>query len=197
MYAEWETSANQKLEALLKKEASEMDNGAYFEALGNALWALNREPEAIWAYEKALTLSPWNTPARDALTTLQQRLSLPHETSFSFPLPLLYPTASLSFILLILLWRFNKLRLTTALAFTFCPLAIAISLWILPLHAIVLHSTSLVQAPAQNAPLVASDPLVPGLKIEVLDIEAEGTWLKVKDPKGNIGFVPFETLRVL
>ena len=197
MYAEWESKVNHDLEELLKQSPPENGNGRYYEALGNAFLALEQEPDAVWAYEKALSLAPWDSSARQNLATLQEKLALPHTSTFSLPLPVLYPSLALLFILLLVTWRWKKPRLIFAALSTLTFITLATALWILPLHGVLLHSSHLLQAPAKDSPRITKQPLPSGLKIEVLDTPLQGTWLKVKDLQGNIGYVPYESLRVL
>lgn len=190
-----ETAVNTHLETLLKKLPSESRNIPYLEALGRDLASLERLPEAIWAYQKVLALAPWNRSARHALHTLQVQLNLPTDPTFTFPLHPLYLLFAGSFILLLLLWRWQKPRWICGSLVSVTLILIAYATWLAPLYGVILKPTPLYQTP--HGPLVLAEPLHAGLTIEILAAQEEGTWLQVRDKKGNIGFVPFTFIRAI
>ena len=197
MYSEWETEVNSRLETLLKTEVSESSNGRFFEALGREFAALERNPDAIWSYEKALALAPWNMSARSELQAVQTKLALPSDTTIALPVSVLYQLFAFSFILFILLWRWKKPRLLFAALSFASLLIIAYAVWLAPLEGIVLNPTPLYQTPTSTAPLVISDPIPAGYKLEILAAEKDGQWLKVRDKHGNLGYIFYTTLRAI
>lgn len=205
MYAEWESKVNDELEGLLQQEAkaeealggTEAGNGRFYEALGQAFATLEQNPEAIWAYQKAVYLNPWNRSARESLQSLQHKLGLPPDVPFSMPLPFLYEGFALFFVLFLALWRWKGPRVIFASLSGCLLLAIAFEVWIAPLEGVLIRSTYLYQSRALDAPLVAQSPLVSGLRVEVLDTDEEGKWLKVKDGSGNIGFISYKVIRII
>ena len=199
-FSERETALNNDLERLLQtllKDPPEAGNGLFYEALGQKWEALGNFSEAIWAYQKALSLSPWNLSARKSLFALQEKEHLPKEAPLSLPLPILYQGFTLSFFLFIVLWRWFRWRLTFGISSLLILGLIAYTVWLTPLEGVLLYSTYLYQSPSPQAPLVIQDPLPSGLKIEIYEVEKEGKWLKVKDNKGNIGFISYDSIRLI
>ena len=72
--AEWENGVNRELEGLLT--GMEKGGAHYFAALGSAFSALERYPEAIWAYQTALSIFPWNSEVKRRLYEEQEKLFL-------------------------------------------------------------------------------------------------------------------------
>jgi hypothetical protein len=74
---------------------------------------------------------------------------------------------------------------------------LGIATWILPLQGIILQASDLTLFPSPAAPKVSEKPLPSGLRVKVLAYEEEGEWLKVQDPSGQVGFVPFSVIKVI
>ena len=176
-----ETKLNQELENSLK-------NGEWTQA-AHAFLGLNKPVEAEYYFEKALISSPWNEEIKAEINLIRKNLGLP-EASFSFwpPVDWLITLLSLS-LLLALIYR--PILYFSAV---FMVLTLLIH-YLSPIEAIMIKGDSLRLEPYMDSPSVKT--IRPGEKVEVLNQAEEGTFLKIKDNQGQIGFILFEKIRTL
>lgn len=195
---EIEEKLNQTIEPYLKAEREgQADSAPFWAALGNSYRGLERKPEAVWAYQKSLTMNPWNREVRANLSHLQEELLVPKSYPFLPPETLFYQLFALFFILFFFSSRFPKLRAGFGLFSLLTLLWIAFNTWFMPAEGIIMTPSDMTQLPTVFSPKVSSSPLKPGLKVEVLSYEEEGEWLKIRDETGKIGFVPFNAIKVI
>jgi hypothetical protein len=193
-----EEKLNQTLLPFLVEETdSEPTDASYYEQLGRAYEAMERSPEAIWAYQKSLTLNPWNPSTQAALFALQEKRGLPQEAPKYPPNFLVYLIFAMGFVAALLFWRRKPVRTLGGAIALSALVWMGISTWILPLQGILLEGVDMTLFPSLAAPKVSETPLPAGLRVKVLDYEEEGEWLKVQDPSGQVGFVPFSVIKVI
>lgn len=198
MYREWETKVNEAAAPFLEAEAKTSSHSAsFYEGLGNNFLVMGKEPYAIWAYQKSLSLYPWNSSLKISLHTLQEKEGVPKVSNYMIPEAWLYQGFTLFFICLILLWKFKTAKIFFGGLTGLMLLLLAFSVWVMPTKGVIVKSTFLHQLPSSTSPIVVKNPLPSGIQIDVLSYEAEGKWLKIKDGEGNIGFIFYNSLRVI
>lgn len=198
--SEWETKLNRELESPLSDLVEHPLGGqgaSFYSHLARAFAELERYPESIWAYQKAYSLNPLNYVTKASLFDEQKKLQLPEDASFRVPLFIWYASFFLFLLLTILTFRFKIISILFGLVAAFSLLGTFYSLWITPLEGVLLRSTYLYQSPSKQSAQVSLEPLPSGLKIEVLGFEEEGKWLKVKDKESNIGYIFYDSLKVI
>lgn len=198
MYEEWETKLNFNLTPYLERELrGGEDNFEFYEGLGRAFLAFEKEPDAIWSFQKALTYKPWDSTLKNQLYQIQSKEGLPQNSPWMIPEPLLYQGFAVFFILLLFFWKSKTAQIFFGSFSLILLLLIAFSVWVIPASGIILKSTFLHQLPSTLSPIVIEEPLPSGLKVDIVSFESDGKWLKIKDSDGNIGFIFYETLRVI
>jgi tetratricopeptide (TPR) repeat protein len=218
--AERKTEFNNALESYLKLEEKydpQHGNGKLYYNIGNAYFQLQEYPMAILYYYKALNLSPNTSRIEHNLnialskldlkpipktSTLQNlfffynRLSLPARFQIFFFLALI-AIAAFSIYLWTALSRFKLI------GFCFTGLA---SLMLLGFiygyffeypQGVVVKSTFLSRGAGPFFSKVVDEPLRAGNKVVIYQSEEEGHWLKIEDAKGNMGYVPYESVRFI
>ncbi len=181
-FYETEERLNVKLEKSLE-DARDADSAFYLEAL-------NRPVEALYYYEKASSLNPWNQEIKQKLTELKRKNSFNVSDRFIIdPIPWLITFFSLVMIVSIL-FKSKLLYLFSAGLFG----VILILHFLLPIHALMVEGDALKIAPYPEAPTLAK--IERGEIVDVIGEAEEGKYLKIKDKEGKIGFISFEKIRI-
>lgn len=180
-FYEEETSLNKQLnESLINEEWSRA--ALYFEAL-------DKPYEAIYYYEKALKVNPWNYNLKNAVDAIRDKNEI-QTKDYPFPIPMEFLVAAISFVLIAsllyrpLIWG----------AIVLIPIALIFH-YLSPIQAILLNADSLRMEPFEEATSVKL--VKAGEKVEVIGEEKEGHYLKIKDSEGKIGYILFEKIRII
>ncbi|MFN4173749.1 MAG: hypothetical protein ACK4HV_01420, partial [Parachlamydiaceae bacterium] len=176
-----ETKLNQELESSLKNEE--------WTRAANAFLGLNMPVEAEYYFEKALKLNPWNDALKNEIDGIRSRLDLPPASYSFWP-----PTEWLIFLLSISLILALIFRSFLYAACIILVLTLIVH-YLAPIEAIMIKGDLLRMEPYLDAPGVKV--IRPGEKVEVLNEAEEGTFLKIRDNQGQIGFILFEKIRTL
>lgn len=184
--------------------------------LGNTYYQLQEYPWAILYYEKALALSPYDKEAAHHLKLSQKELSLAHppQTSWAVFLSFL-PRFSLQkslflfgiCLLLILLlssfylwmpFRFIAISriLSSCFAIIFFCYAVYAN-YFAPIEGILVKASFLYKGAGPNYPHAMESPLLSGEKVTVIDLTNDGKWIKISTSQGNIGYIYYETFRLI
>lgn len=218
--AERKAEFNKALETYLKMEESydpSFGNGKFYYNIGNTYFQLQEYPLAILYYYKALRLSPGNPRASHNLdvalakldlkpavhtSTLRNlfffyyRLSLPVRLQFFFFLALIaFGAFSVHLWYPSMRWKiaggiFGVLAATMLLGFAY-------GYFFENSEAVVMKSTFLYRGAGNYFTKVVEEPLRAGNKVVVYQSEDDGRWFKVEDAQGNMGYVPYESLRLI
>lgn len=203
--------------ALEEKHQPRFGNGKLFYNIGNTYFQLNQYPLAILYYYKAKALMPRNEKVQNNLKVAQEKLGIVEKQDSFFLDPLYSWITWTSFPEKIQL--FSGLTMAT---FLFASLSIwiqrgwlkrtAIFLGILAglmlvgfvfghyfgsIEGVVVKSASLYRDAGFQYAKVQQEPLLSGIKVEILGLAEEGKWVKIMTPKGTLGYVPQEILRIL
>jgi hypothetical protein len=65
------------------------------------------------------------------------------------------------------------------------------------LEGVLVKSTFLYRDKGKEYAKVLDHPSSTGLKVQILDVQANGTWLKILTPDGTLGYVPAESIRLI
>jgi len=204
-YALQET-LNQKLDQALQQE-QELDNSALEENLGDLWKELNDLPRAVLHYSRSLRLDPSNEEVLRKLQETRRDLFInapSNEQQALFAKTYLdqrymLPAFAVLFFIGFLLKSMHAWgRMRKPFLFRLCFFLSAIPLisaafmqYAVPHSAVILVSTPLYRAPSTQVDLAGDAPLPSGSQAVVLQVEKEGTWLKIETEKGEIGFIPY------
>jgi tetratricopeptide (TPR) repeat protein len=215
-----QTAFNRAL-ALYKQVEQELHEsnkiGPLYYNIANTFYQLGDFPRAIWYYERALTFMPHDARIQTLMDQAREKLDAPpyvsQQTWVDVILGLrifsiferLYLFFIFGLITLILISIFIWYRipifkiffsLTSAIALYFLISALYTN-YFSPVEGVLISSTGLYRE-AGSQELVFSDRvLIRGTKVKVLEIQENGKWLKIKTPDGQLGFVPFEVIRII
>ncbi|MBS0654487.1 MAG: hypothetical protein JSR46_01810 [Verrucomicrobia bacterium] len=66
-----------------------------------------------------------------------------------------------------------------------------------PPEAVIVKPTEVRLAAGEQYAAVAGNPGIPGTKVEVISMEKEGNWMKVRLPSGEVGYIAKDNVRVV
>ena len=201
---------------LEKEHHPTFGNGHLYFNIGNLYFNLEEYPLAILYYSRALPLMPRNTSLEHNLQIAQDKigLALVEETSvfqpllflhhdFSFPERMQIFTGLIAITVLLAslyIWvpnRWTKTFSIVAISCAFIMLAsLSYSTYFHPIEGIIIRSSLLYRAAGTNYETVSNEPVLSGMKVEVLEVLDEGRWLKVITATGELGFIPAPTVRL-
>lgn len=192
-------------------------NGKLYYNIGNTFFQLGQYPLAILYYERARALMPRAERVQHNLASAQEKLQLPHvvePSAFSNVFFLHYflslpERLQLFFVLGVValvcssgwIWSNNlwfkrgavvSLALLTVLLFS-----LLYTRYLAPLEAVVVQSVELRRDAGLQYAAVAPEPIPSGIKVEILHVSQDGKWLKVLGPQGELGFAPYESVRII
>jgi len=217
IYLEQQKAFNQALKNYAEiLEDVDSPSSHLYVMLANSYFQLHEKAWAILYYEKALQLDPYNLFIQANLNQAQVSLGLETSTAsftkfknffFSF-LNLEKNIQYLSFVLLLIvivvslvIWMPNKLTFLIAKLFAsiflLLLLNILINLYFNPIQGILIESTGYYRGPDENLSQVSNFPQPAGTKMTILDSNTTGSWLKVVDLEGAVGYVPASTIRII
>ena len=209
---------NHSLSAYLTLERNyhpTMGNGNLYNRIGDNYAALDAPAWALYYYEKARTLRPFDTALRTKSTVIRDQLQLPPPPDPSpfmqlfiiqmLPLPLQLQVLLISTIAATLLlyqdWR--RPRKASAIAAHTCS-AIALYLalgvgyihYVAPIKAIVVEGSYLYRNANRDSSIVDKSLLFPGQQLHVTAVVDNGYWLQVTD-HDDVGYIPASAARLL
>lgn len=192
-------------------------NGKLYYNIANCYFQLEEYPFAILYYNRALNLMPRSDKVADNLRIAQSKLdikadkteltfqrlfffhyylSLPERYQFFFVFSLITLLFSSFYI-----WASLKIFKTIALiAFSVSVLflsSIAYTHYLSPIEGVVVNASMLFRDAGKQYAVVSELPVLSGLKVKVLEVLNEGAWLKIETPDGELGYVPFESVRLI
>jgi hypothetical protein len=165
------------------------------EQLGNFLVKASDPALALFYYHSTLKNNPLDNEVLKTINSLEEKMDLPlTRPSFRPPNLWLY-IAFFSFLALgLVLFAYKKISIPLLVL---AVLGLLYTRYLTPLDAIVIRSSYMTRAPSFKSSPVMNKPLMSGLKVEVLEVLEGGAWLKVRDSKNNIGYIPYSSLRLL
>lgn len=186
-------------------------NGKLYYNIGNTYFQLEQYPWAILYYSKAQSLMPRNDSVRHNLEVAQSKLGIVLEKSnsifsnyLSFPEKLQMCFALALFLLAVIslnVWYPSRL-----LKYAICIVAMAsivllgnlvYSFYLAPINGIIVRATTLYRDAGEQYAKAVDKPVMPGSKVQVIDVLHKGTWLKIITPEGNLGFIPNTSIRMI
>lgn len=191
-------------------------NGEIYYNIANANYQLAEYPWAIYYYYRALALNPRNVDASSNLKIAQEKLSLLSSQEnqnhqpflfhrlFSLPERLvgfaLFTFGTLAFASC-LVWFPGKMLKALFAASSFASLLFLASClysrYVEPIEAVLIHPAVLYRDAGTQYAKVKDEPLQAGLKVEVLEVDGNGVWLKVRLADGIFGFLSGDAVRLI
>ena len=184
--------------------------------IGDIYFQLGEYPWAVLYYQKSLKNGPQDSLAAAHLEIARQKLGIAdHAPSAKQQNPFAKGFASLAGRGLLLFWAILLTFLACSLAiwrpsavlrkvaggcsvFTLLLLInFTVFYYSAPLEGILIAPTGFYQAPDKNQPQLTSLPLLAGSKVNVLQLTADGEWLRITDDTGLIGYIPASALRLI
>ena len=216
--AEREKAFNQALtlyHQLEEKHQPEFGSGKLYFNLANTYFQLGQYPLALLYYHKASALMPREERVTFNLKMAKEKLGLVDETKpsaferiFFFHTKLSLPERLeiffwLSLIVLAccsyLIWN-KKKWVKNALIVSFSLwvlmlLSLCYTRYISPLEGLIVNPTALYRDAGFQYEKVTENPVMPGSKVEILDVLPNRKWLKITTNDGQMGYVPQESIR--
>jgi tetratricopeptide (TPR) repeat protein len=195
----------------------DMGNGKLYFNIANDYFQLGEFSQAVLYYLRAENLNPRDTKVQNNLEKAYNKLGIKVKTQdavlnkifffhHAFSLPEKLQLITLFSVILFTLasfyiwWPF--LGLKTLLAIVSIAIFLLLSSifytqFISPSYAVILKANLLYQDAGKQFAKVLDDPLLPGSKVEVLEVLQNGKWLKILTPDGAVGFIPYESLQII
>lgn len=179
------------------------------QALADTYFQLNEYAWAMLYYERALKNDSHHPLLMPHLTQTQEKLDLPksinqtQKNRFFFSLSqqtnVLFGTIFITFLMLSFSIWFSsywlrKIAILCTLSLIFLTSNALFFYYSTPLEGILIKSTGFYRAPDWNQPQLKSQPLLAGSKVQILQMTANGNWLKIEDA-GLVGYIPTDHLR--
>lgn len=185
--------------------------------IANCYYQLREYPWAVLYYQRALKLSPREAPISRNLALAQEQLALPlpegpptwrdfaalhHWLSEQERMELYVLFCVLATVLasgyVWTRWRGFRQAAVWMLACAGFFLASLLSeRYLFPIQAVVVQSTPLYTNAGTSYPHVGSSLVGGGRVVEVVEAVDSGHWLKVLTPRGSLGYVPSDAVRVI
>ena len=192
-------------------------NGKLYYDLANSYFQVGQYPMAAFYYYQAQKLMPRDkkmaTNLAEALKKLgiapkkegsvfnrifffHNNLSLPERLQTFFTFSFLGLLAGSLYI-----WNRQTALKNAAILLTFLSGVMLCSLgythYISPTEGILIRSSALYRDAGLQYAKVSEEPLLSGIKVEVLDVVQKGKWIKVFTPDDKLGYVPQESIRII
>lgn len=191
-------------------------NGKLYQQIGQLYFDLNKYSWAAFYFYQAKALMPRSQEVENQLLKTFQFLNLPSENQktvfrkvFFFHYFLSIPErlqilCALMLLILVLtslyIWKsYSSLKGLIAGTFLIGLLffgSLMYSRYVEPLEGVMIRPSLIYREANFLAPLVSDKPLMEGNKIEVLDVQDQGLWLKIRSDLG-LGFVPQPSIRII
>lgn len=211
---------NTTLDVYLDLEQSyhpQFGTGKLFYNIGNTYFQLEEYPHAILYFLKAKALMPREDAVQQNLRAAQEKLglekapevnafsnvfffhhhlSLPERLQILFSLTLLTTIIASAYLWLNNQWIIRSLYVVLLLTTCFL-LSVAYTRYFTPIDAVMIKSSDLYLDAGTQYAKVGNKPLAAGTQVEVIGLEVNGKWFKVRSPNGNPGYIPQETFRII
>ncbi|MGA8165062.1 MAG: hypothetical protein WB791_08585 [Waddliaceae bacterium] len=192
-------------------------NGKLYYNIANSYFQLGQYPWAVYYYYRALALMPRNDKVVHNLSVALNKLDLrageeqlifsrifPFHHYLSLPerLQVFFGLGLLTLVLgSLYLWSrrswLRKTAILTAVLTGVMLLSLGYSHYIAPIEGVIIRSTALYRDAGEQYAKVRDAPILSGSRVEVLDVLREGRWLKVMTEKGDLGYIPHDSIRIL
>lgn len=201
----------------LAEHSPKYGDGKLYYNIANTYFQLEEYPWAILYYYRALALRPTDEKVKHNLamglkkleiveplgpSTFQSlffwhnNLSLPERLQLLFLLGILLLGCASIYI-----WWRQSWLIYVILVLLVCWVAILFSVaytrYFSPIEGVLIHTTALYRDAGEQYAKVTDQPVLQGMKVRVLDVLHEGRWLKIYTPSGEIGYVPYTTIRIV
>ncbi len=193
--------------------------GKLYYNLANTYFQLGEYPTAILYYYRAYNLMPRDPEVQHNLDTALEKLHLTKVESVSpikslfffhtyFSLPerlIIFFYLGLALLVLFSMWIwFPAIKfllkyaiILICIGYFLLFLSLLYSRYIEPLEGVLVKSSFLYRDKGKQYAKVLDSPSLAGLKVQILDVQAKGAWLKILTPDGTLGYVPAESLRLI
>lgn len=192
-------------------------NGRLDFDIGNTYFQLGEYSWAVLYYYRALQLMPRSDRLKENLEVALSKLGLPHKNAeetfhnllfFHYKLSLperLQVFLGLSLLLIIfgswMIWHPSRKLKYGIVILCFCwavmLLALFYARYLSPLEGVVINPTMVYRDAGKQYAQARSEPLLAGMKIEVIDVLQSGRWYKIITPDGTLGYVPQTALQLI
>lgn len=182
------------------------DSTEYDILMGDNLAQLGQYPLALYYDLKALKDDPDNPAIHARLEEVIKAGNLPTTipdvetfgpSALSIALVFGCMCIALSSWILLKKNQLKKLALATS-GFLFLFLLYDITLLFRsPILAVIVHAEKLFQTPDENAKNSIQTPLPAGIIVIVLDVDKNGSWIKIRTKEGAMGYVPEKSIRLV
>jgi tetratricopeptide (TPR) repeat protein len=205
IYANWEEE-NQPI----------LGNGKLYYNLGNTFYQLEEYPWAIYNYYRSLKLQPLDERTMSNLHAAEAKLGLSHTTTQSIVSQILLENIlslpqrlQLFFFFTVIaflvasawLWTsrrvFKQLLYAPALISLFLFCSLLHTRYFAPIEGIIVQAGVLYRDAGEQYAKVTEHPVLPGTKVQVIDVLEQGTWLKVITPNNQVGYVQNSLIRII
>lgn len=182
------------------------DSTEYDMLMSDSLAQLGQYPLALYYDLKALKDDPDNQAIRTRMEEVIKAgnlpATLPDAETFgpsALSIAIVFGCMCLALSAWIVLKK-NQLKkvalATSGFLFLFLLYDIAL-LFRSPILAVIVHAEKLFQAPEENAKNSIQTPLPAGVIVIVLDVDKNGSWIKVRTKEGAMGYVPEKSIRLV
>jgi tetratricopeptide (TPR) repeat protein len=196
-----------------------MSSGKLFYNLANTYFQLGEYPMAILNYYKSLRLQPRDENVKHNLEVSLDKLNLSRpeppsdiqkifffHTYFSLPERLqLFSYFGLTLLatsLLMIAYLQSRpyLKYVVSIIGVLC-LILAFSLlytrYLEPLQGVIVKATYVYRDKGKEYATTSNTPASAGIKVDILDVQSQGQWIKILTPDGTIGYVPEDAIRII
>lgn len=205
IYSEWD-----------EKNQPDFGNGKLFYNLANTFYQLEEYPWAVYNYYRSLKLQPLDEPTKSNLKAtetklgvinpktqtiasylfLESILSLPQRQQLFF-----FFTVITFLVASAWLWTsrrvFKGLFYALALISLFLFCSLVHTRYFSPIEGIIVQAGVLYRDAGEQYAKVTEHPILPGTKVQVIDVLEQGTWLKVITPTNQVGYVQNSLIRII
>lgn len=211
-------SFNRALEqyiALEQNNNPEFSTGKLYYNIGNSYYQLEQYPWAVLYYYRAEALRPRDQTIAFNLQSALEKLGIENPVNatvfdqiFLFhkflSLPERLQLVGLFTTLLFVfgsiyywsggIWIYRTAFISGLLCFGML-LSVGYSRYVDSVKGVVIESTYLRRDAGEQYAQIGDEPVLSGLKVEILDVTESGKWIKVMTPEGVVGYLSFEKIR--
>lgn len=215
-----ENAFNKALESYMSLEQDykpTYGTGWLYYNLGNTYFQLGEYGHAMLYYARAQALMPRSDHVQRNIDVTRKKLDISKKeeagafkklfffhTLLSLPerLQVFFVLSLISFVTLTAyLWIENaiykKIAMLTAVLAGIMFLSLGYTYYLSPIEAILVKSVDLRRDAGEQYERVSKEPIPAGTEVEVLNIRPDGKWLKVSTVKGDMGYVPQESIGLI
>lgn len=198
-------------------DATAYPSGELNQALANSYFQLEEYAWSILYNERALRLKPREPQILNHLLAAQskmgmdnppepfsiwQKLLLNAWTAIGERLEIFFWLFFLSIIILTFaIWQPNQFVKKISITITSISLLLLfnlmLSFYFSPIEGILIYSTGYYREPDITQPQLTQFPKRAGTKMRILTTDLQGSWLKVTDSEGLIGYIPATAIRII